>query len=146
MSRLGNPLTTSSNSNFRFFSSIDINVKNITVTEVNSATAVTYSVSDLIEGGVRRTGSGNVTDLMPNAADIISEMINRTSYTSATLPFLISFDFIVCNDGSNTITIGNGIGVTTYGKNSLSPGAAVSCRCEYIGTNLCYVYVLGGFN
>jgi hypothetical protein len=81
-------------------------------TDLTSNGAVTYTAAQILSGYILDTShTGGVTATTDTAALIIAAM------TAAGMPTTVgtSFDFIVINDGNQTVTMAGGTDVTLYG-------------------------------
>ncbi|MCP4484127.1 MAG: hypothetical protein GY823_06135 [Flavobacteriaceae bacterium] len=140
--------STFDHTEFSTYSSNIINKKNITMVVKDSATAIQYTASEIMNGGIFRTGnSSQVLDSLPSASDIRTEMAARSGIAANSLEVSTSFDFTIYNNGSNAINLVNSSNLTIYGRTIVAAGRSTKIRVvlsNNFGLVQCEAYVLYG--
>ena len=130
MSRLAQNITTVPYSEFQQMRTTKRLRKGISLTSVNAASAQTYSVSDLFNGGINRSGQTSpANDVLPTATEFRNEFASRTGISPNLLPALTSMDFTIYNANAvNSILINAGTNVTLFGRNIVAQGRATKIK------------------
>jgi len=140
--------STFDHTEFSTYSSNIINKKNVTMVVKDSATAIQYTASEIMSGGIFRTGnSSQVLDSLPSASDIRTEMAARSGIAANSLQVSTSFDFTIYNNGSNAINLVNSTNLTIYGRTIVAAGRSTKIRVvlsNNFGIVQCEAYVLYG--
>jgi len=129
MSTLSADTSSSNYSTFTTLASNIINRKNVTIANKNSSSGLTYSVNDIFNGGIVRNGNtSSVTDFLPTAQEFRNEMASRLGFARNALPIRTCMDFIIFNNGSAAITLGNSSNLTFYGRTIVQANRSIKVR------------------
>jgi hypothetical protein len=129
MSTLSADTSTCPISTFSQLSSDNIIRKNVALTNINSSSTVTYTVDQIFDGGIFRTGNNSqVFDVLPSATELRSAFATRSGLGRNSLPVYIAMDFIIYNDGNASIDLQAGSNVTFNGRTIVSSKRAIKVR------------------
>ncbi len=148
MSTLSADTSTCPISTFTQLSSDNIIRKNVALTTTNSSSSVTYTVDEIFDGGIFRTGNNSqVFDVLPSALELRNEFASRSGLGTLSLPVYIAMDFIIYNDGNAAINLQAGSNVTLYGRTIVASKRAIKVRVAItnnFGLILAEAYTLYG--
>jgi len=112
---------------------IDLIKSFTTVNSISTIASTTYSSTSVISGIILRTNLTTVSDLLPTASDIISQLTNYNVGTG--------FKFQINNTGTSVINVLPSTGITMSNAVSLYPDYIMACTGVITGPSTVYLNV-----